>query len=170
MVKKLLYTLIFCFIAATSISQNCLCISGTKDKKNGIETVGGITGSRDFYSLNIQKKTHYEDLSLEPEYYLFLHAASTFMFSDNMLNTKGKIELLLKDNSKLILENVRCLNDPLHIGVCIAFDVAVTKEQMETIAKNPIVVFSAFDILTTSFSERKQKRQQKIVNCLLNMD
>jgi len=53
-------------------------------------------------------------------------------------------------------------------GFTIAFSAIVTKEQLEIISRNPIVTFSAFNILTTSFKEKKQKEQQKIIDCLLN--
>ena len=168
MIKKILFALFFYSIAVTSIAQNCRGISVIKDKNNGTETKSGITNSTDFYSLLIHKETNNKDLSLEPKYSFLLNAASRVVLSDSIINTTGIIELLLKDKSKLVLENAKCFNNPMPFGFCIAFSVIVTKEQLEVISKNPIVTFSAFNILKTSFKENKQKEQQKIINCLLN--
>jgi len=168
MIKNLLFTLIFSCIVATTIAQNCSCVSSAKDKKTGKVTTTGITNSSDFYSLLIQKETNFKDLDLVPKYNLLLNAASRIVLSDSIVNSVGLIELLLKDNSKLILENARCFNNPMPFGFCIAFSATVTKEQLEIISKNPIETFRAFDILKTSFNERRQKEQQKIINCLLN--
>ena len=166
-IKKLLFTLIFCCITVTSIAQNCRGVSVSKDKNNGTETKSGITNSNDFYSLLIFKETNNGDIGSEPKYSLLLNAASRVVLSDSIVNTKGIIELLLKDNSKVILENAKCFNNPMPFGFCIAFSVTVTKEQLEIILKNPIVTFSAFDILKTSFKERRQKELQRIIDCLL---
>ena len=168
MTRKLLYTFIFSFIAATCIAQNCSCISGTKDKQKGIETRGGITNTKDFYSLLIQKETNYKDLSEGPKYYLLLNAASRVVLSDSIVNTKGTIELLLNNSTRLTLDSAKCFNNQMPFGFSIAFIVTVTRDQLEIISKNPIVTFSAFGILSTSFKEKKQKEQQKIISCLLN--
>ena len=167
MIRNLIFTLIFSCIAVTTIAQNCFCVSTAKDKESGKITTTGIVNSSDFYSLLIQKETNFKDLDLTPKYNLFLNAASRVVLSDSIVNTVGVVELLLKDNSKLILENAKCFNNPMPFGFCIAFSVTVTKEQLEIISKNPIETFRAFDILKTSFNERRQKEQQKIVNCLL---
>jgi len=168
MIKNVLFTLIFYSVAVTTIAQNCSCVSTAKDKKTGKETTTGIVNSTDFYSLLIQKETNKNDSDFETKYNLFLNAASRIVLSDSMTNTKGIIELLLNDNSKLILENATCFNNPMPFGFCIAFRVDITKEQLEIISRNPIVTFRAFDLLNTSFNERRQKEQQKIANCLLN--
>ena len=168
MTKALLFTLIFCCIAMTTNAQNCREVSVSKDKNSGKVTKSGITNSSDFYSLLIFKETNSNDLSLEPKYSFLLNAASRVVLSDSLVNSSGVIELLLRDNSKLILENAKCFNNQMPFGFCIAFSVIASKEQMEIISKNPIVSFSAFGILTTTFKERKQKEQQKIINCLLN--
>ena len=52
-------------------------------------------------------------------------------------------------------------------GFCIAFTVDITEEELKIISENPIATFNAFGILSTSFKGRKQKEQQKIINCLL---
>jgi len=170
MIKNILFTLTFYSVVVTVIAQNCSCVSAAKDKETGAETKTGIVNSSDFYSLLIQKEINNNDLSLEPKYSLLLNAASRIILSDSIVNTKGIIEILLKDNSKLILENATCFNNPMPFGFCIAFKVSVTKEQLEIIANNPIVSFRAFDILKTSFNERRQKEQQKIANCILKLN
>jgi hypothetical protein len=170
MVKRSLLILSFCCIVATSTAQNCSCISGGKDKKSDKETWTGITNSTDFYSLLIQRENNYKDLTLEPKYTLLLNAASRIVLSDSLVNTKGEIVLLLKDNSELILEDAKCFNNPMPFGFCVAFSVSVSREQLEIISKNPIVTFTAFGILRTSFKERKQNEQQKIINCLLQRE
>jgi hypothetical protein len=168
MIKNIIFTLIFYSVAVTTIAQNCSCVSTAKDKKTGKETTTGIVNSSDFFIFFIQKETNTNDLDLEPKYLLLLNAASRIVLSDSLVNTKGVIELILKDNIKLILENATCFNNPMPFGFCIAFRASVTKEQLEIIANNPIVTFRAFDLLNTSFNERRQKEQQKIANCLLN--
>ena len=101
-------------------------ISGTKDKKTGIETKGGIVNSKDFYSLLIQKiidaKKHNNSLN----YSLFLNAASRVMLSDSMLLTKGDFELLLANGQKIVWENAKCFNDPMGFGGSIGFQVEIT--------------------------------------------
>jgi len=168
MIKNTLLTLVFYSVVMTTIAQNCSCVSTAKDKKTGTETTTGIVNSSHYYSLLIQKETNSKDLDLEPKYKLFLNAASRYVLSDSIVNSVGVIELLLKDNSKLILENAKCFNNPMPFGFCVAFTVGITKEQLGIIASNPIISFRAFDILETTFKERQQKEQQKIVNCLLN--
>ena len=168
MIKKFLFTILFCSITATLTAQNCRGISISRDKNNGTETKSGITNSSDFYSLLIFKETNNADLSLEPKFSFLLNAASRVVLSDSIVNTEGVIELLLKDNSTLFIENAKCFNNPMPFGFTIAFSAIVTKEQLEIISRNPIVTFSAFNILTTSFKEKKQKEQQKIIDCLLN--
>jgi hypothetical protein len=168
MIKNVLFTLIFYSVIVTTIAQNCSCVSTAKDKKNGKETTIGIVNSSDFYSLLIQKETNKNDSDFEPNYSLLLNAASRIVLSDSLVNAKGEIELILKDNNKLMIENAICFNNPMPFGFCIAFKVNVTKEQLEIIANNPIVTFRVFDLLNTSFNERRQKEQQKIANCLLN--
>ena len=170
MINKFLFTFLFCSITVTLTAQNCRGISVSRDKNNGTETRSGITNSSDFYSLLIFKETNRADMSLEPKYSFLLNAASRVVLSDSIVNTKGVIELLLKNNSKLILENAKCFNNPMPFGFCIAFSVTVTKEQLEIISKNPIVTFSAFGIFSTSFKERRQKEQQRIINCLLQWE
>ncbi len=167
-IKCLLFPLIFSCAAMTTNAQNCSCVSSIKDKNTGKVTSTGITSSSDFYSLLISKENTLKELDFDMKYNLLLNAASKIVLSDSLVNTKGIIELLLKDNSKLILENAKCFNNPMPFGFCIAFSVTVTQEQLELIAKNPIVTFSAFNILRTSFNEKRQKEQQKIINCLFN--
>jgi hypothetical protein len=168
MIKNTLLTLFFYSVVVTTIAQNCSCVDTYKNKKKGTETTSGITSSNDFYSLLIQKEKNYKDLSQDIKYILLLNAASRVVLSDSITNSKGIIELQLIDNSTMVLENATCFNNPMGFGFCIAFKVIVTKEQLEIISKNPIINFSAFGILKTSFKEKSQKEQQKIVNCLLN--
>jgi hypothetical protein len=168
MTRQLFLTFIFIFIVWNAIGQNCSCISGTKDKKTGTETKGGITNSKDFYSLLIQKETNYKDTTVAPKYYLFLNAASRVVLSDSTVKSKGTFELLLHDSSKVIFNDATCFNNQQSFGFSVGFTVWVTKEQLEIISKNPIVTLTAFGILTTSFKEKKQKEQQTIATCLLS--
>ena len=96
-----------------------------------------------------------------------MNVASRVVLSDSIVNSKGQVELLLKDNSKLLLENAKCFNNQMPFGFCIAFTVDITEEELKIISENPIATFNAFGILSTSFKGRKQKEQQKIINCLL---
>ena len=168
--KKIVFTLIFYFIAATAIAQYCSCISETKDPKSETETKSGTTKSSDSYSLVIQKETSSNNLNKNSTYFLSLDANSKNFFSSNLTNNKGKIELLLKDKSKLVLENAKCFYNPVTSGFCFTFGAVVSREQLEIILLNPIVTFSAFDILKTTFKEKKQREQQIIISCLLSED
>ena len=166
MTKKILLTLIFCCITATSIAQYCACISVIQNN-DGTETKSGVVRSNDAYSLSIRKVINNSEQSFNPEYYLALHVSSRAIPLNSSMKTKGKVELLLKDKSKLVLENARYIYDPIASGTCV-FSVSVNKEQMEILLVNPIVTFSALGIIKTSFKEKKQLEQQIIVSCLLN--
>jgi hypothetical protein len=160
-------------ISLTTISvftwgQNCSCISRTKDKKTGIETVGGLTNSRDFYSLLIQKKMSSENDSAAPTYFLSLVAASRVLLTDSMLKTKGTIVLKLTDNSLTTIDNVTYMNDPMGLKGSLGFQCEVREDVIQTLSQNPIVLFTVEGILKTFFVPKKQKEQQKIYTCLLN--
>ena len=170
MMKRIILTLLFYSFVATSVAQYCSCIAETKDEKLGTETKSGTTKSNDGYTLLIQKEKNYMNPSKEPTYFLSLDAASRSIFSNNLMNKKGKIELILKNKSKIILENAKSFYNPVVSGLCITFGATITKEQLQTILINPIVTFSAFGVVKTSFKEKKQREQQIIVNCLLSED
>ncbi len=150
-------------ITFNSFGQGCGLVSGTKDKKTGIETTGGIVNSKDFYSLLIQKKLDPND-SLN--YFLFLHAASRVILSDSLINSKGTFELFLLNGEKIEIENAECQNEPLGLGASIGFTVKTTEEIMQKLIENPIQKIKVFGILETEFAPNKQKQQQKILICL----
>ena len=149
------------------IGKNCYCISGGKNKKDSTETQGGITSSKDHYSLLINKVTNYKDTTVPAKYYLSLNAASKVLLSDSMTNSKGNFDLLLADSNKVTFTGAKCFNTPSGFADAIGFQILLTEEQMKIIAANPIVTVTAFGILRTSFAPKKQIEQQKIVNCLL---
>jgi hypothetical protein len=165
--KPLLFTLIFYFLAATAGAQYCSSISIAIDPKTETETKAGTVKSRDGYSLLIQKETN-PNLNKEPIYYLSLNATLSSAFFNSKINDKGKIELLLKDQTKLMLENAKCIYNPISSGFGVVFGSTITKEQLEILLINPIVTFNAFGFLQTSFNEKKQREQQIIASCLLN--
>ena len=165
--KQTLTILLLTSMTYSSIGQNCFCISGTTDKKTGIETVSGITNSKDFYSLMIQKEIHSNDTTIKPKYILYLNAASRVLLTDSMLKTKGTMTLKLLDNSTVTYENVSYFNNPLFVCCSIGFQVYITEEQLKTMVSNPIVSITVLNSLTTSFNGRRQKEQMKIINCLL---
>lgn len=167
MKRQLLLTLILIFTTANCFGQKCSCISGTRDKKTGVESRGGITTSDDYYSLLFQKETNYKDSTVSPKFSLLLNAASRVVFPDSIVGAVGKIELLLSNNSKLNIENARYFNNPMPFGFCIAVSVNMTKGQLEIISKYPIATFTTLPILTTKFAVEGQKKQQKIITCLL---
>jgi len=167
MIKKIVFTFIFCCIAATCVAQYCSCISVTK-KNTGTETKCGTVKSNDGFSLLFQKEINPSDSIAKPVYYLSLEGKSKSAFSNSLIKDKGKIELFLKDKTKIVLEKARSFYNPISSGFGIIFGATVTKEQLEKILINPIVTFSAFDIVKTSFKEKKQMEQQIIVSCLLN--
>jgi len=166
MVRKIVFTFIFCFLTATSVAQYCSCISVTK-KNTGTETKSGTVKSNDGFSLLFQKEINSSDSIAKPVYYLSLEGTSRTAFSNSLIKDKGKIELFLKDKTKIVLEKARSLYNPISSGFGIIFGATITKEQLEIILVNPIVTFSAFDVLKTSFKEKKQMEQQIIVSCLL---
>lgn len=161
---------VFTFVLLTlfafnSFGQGCGLVSGTTDKKTGIETIGGVVNSKDFYSLLIQKKLDPND-SLN--YKLFLNAASRVMLSDSLINSKGTFELYLTNGDRIVIENAKCENDPLGFGASVGFTVITTEETLMQIIEHPIQKVKVFGILETEFSPRKQKQQQKIMTCLKN--
>jgi len=167
MKRQLLLTLILIFTTANCFGQKCSCISGTRDKKTGVEYRGGITSSDDYYSLLFQRETNYKDSTVSPKFSLLLNAASRVVLPDSIVSAVGRIELLLSNNSKLNIENARYFNNQMPFGFCISVSVNLTKEQLEIISKYPIVTYTALHILTTSFVVKEQKKQQKIATCLV---
>jgi len=162
--KKNLFILLFLSLGATAIAQYCSCISVAINKNDGTVTKSGAIKSSDAYSLHIQKEIN----NSETTYYLSLDATSRTMFSNSLTNNKGKIELFLKDKSKIVLENAKCLYNPVASGFSVTFGAVITKEQLEIILSNPIASFSALGMIKTSFTEKKQREQQIIISCLLN--
>jgi len=162
---------LFLIFSLTSISvltwgQSCSCISGIKDKEKGVEIVSGITNTSDYYVLLVQKIMNYEDTTISPKYRLFLNVPTKVLFSDSSLKTFSTIELKLLDNSKLILDNVEYKNNPLGDYCTLGFWVYVTEETIKTLSINPIVTITVKDIISSSFTSKRQKEQQKIYNCL----
>jgi len=163
--KQVFAITILTLLSINLFGQGCGLVSGTKDKKTGIETKGGVVNSKDFYSLLIQKKLDPND-SLN--YRLFLNAASRVMLSDSLLNSKGTFELFLTSGERIVIDNAECENDPLGFGASIGFTVMATEETLMQIIEHPIQKVKVFGILETEFSPRKQKQQQKIMTCLKN--
>jgi len=162
----------FCFFIlfimwADSFGQDCRGVSGKKNQEQRIEIFTGITNSEDFYSLLIQKEINLGNAGT-PKYILYLNAASKVLLSDSVLDSKGSIEMQLLDGSKVIYENAKAYNNPLGYCCMLGFKVYLPEEEIKIFAENPIVTFKAFRILTTTFSTKKQKEQQRIINCLLN--
>lgn len=166
------HTLLTTLLTLTSIfssGQNCSLISGTKDKKTGTETIGGITSSKDFYSLLIHKKLNHVDKSIKSSYTISLNAASRVLLSDSVLNTKGTFEFLLLDNSTVTVKNVTYMNNPMGQCCALGFQAEVEEDQIKLLANSPIVTLKVKEILlTTSFAPKKQKQQQIICGCLLS--
>ncbi|HQW22888.1 MAG TPA: hypothetical protein PLI47_06285 [Bacteroidia bacterium] len=167
MTRQLLYIYFLIAISVNCIAQNCSCISGTKKKKDSTKTWGGITSSKDFYSLLINRVVNYEDTTIASKYYLSLSAASRVLLSDSITKSKGSFELLLADSSKVTFEGAECLNNPAGFAGAIGFQILLTEEQIKIISTNPIVTLTAFGILRTSFDPQKQNEQKRIVTCLL---
>lgn len=166
------HTLLTTLLTLTSIfssGQNCSLISGTKDKKTGTETIGGITSSKDFYSLLIHKKLNHVDKSIKSSYTISLNAASRVLLSDSVLNTKGTFEFLLLDNSTVTVKNVTYMNNPMGQCCSLGFQAEIEEDQIKLLANSPIVTLKVKEILlTTSFAPKKQKQQQIICGCLLS--
>jgi hypothetical protein len=165
-IRQLFFILVSSFYYFDSIGQNCHCISGTKDKNKGTETLGGLTSSADFYSLLFQKEINRKDTTVKPRYNLFLNVASRVLLSDSMLKTRGVMEVRLLDNSIMKYDSVSFHNNPLGFCCTIGFNVSLTEEEFKMIGTNPIVTLTVLDV-KTSFADKKQKEQQKIINCLI---
>jgi len=163
--RQIFVITILTLLSINLFGQGCGLVSGTKDKKTGIETKSGVVSSKDFYSLLIQKKLDPND-SLN--YRLFLHAASRVILSDSLINSKGTFELYLTNGERIVIENAECENDPLGFGASIGFTVMTTEETLMQIIESPIQKVKVFGMLETEFSRGKQKQQKKILTCLKN--
>jgi len=162
--------LLITFVILTSLTygQNCFGISGTKDKEKGTETLGGVTNTRDYYSLLIQKIINYRDTTEPHKYRMFYNVASKHQFTDNMLNTLGTIELKLTNDSIIVIDSVEYQNSPLGFGPTLGFMFYVSEEIIKTLANYPIESISAKDVLKPSyFTKMRKKEQTKIFKCLL---
>jgi|GEM_PF-1564498 len=167
MLKQIICVLSFVIVSLSVNGQNCSLISGKKDKQRGIETVSGITTSKDFYSLMIQKELNYADTSISPKYLLFLNAASRVQFTDSILNTTGTLQLKLLDGSAINVEGVSFINNPLGFCCTLGFKANVSEDVVQALAANPIVTLGVMNMLSTNFEPKKQKEQQRIYSCLL---
>jgi hypothetical protein len=161
-------TLLIVMFASNSFSQNCRLVSKTRNKETGIETRGGITNSKDFYSLLIHKTYDPSNPKDSLNYIVSLSAASKVQLTDSMVNSKGKFELTLSNGEKVIWKNATCFNSPAGLSGAIGFQIQITEKQISKIMIHPIFKIKAFDILETEFAPNKQKQQQKIVDCLIN--
>jgi len=162
--------LIILMVALTSLSygQNCFCISGTKDKEKGIETVGGVTNTKDYYSLLIQKIMYYRDTTESNKYRMLYNVASKVQFSDSLLNTLGTVELKLINGLTIIIDSVKYQNSLLGFGPTLGFWFNVSEETIRTLSNNPIESISIKDLLAPShFTKKRIKEQTKIFKCLL---
>ena len=169
-VGNVILLLFFLIISSNLVqAQNCSCISGKMNKEKSSETISGIATSKDFYSLLISKELNYADTIIEAKYFLSLVAASRVLLTDSMLQTKGKINLKLRDNTEMLIDNVKYMNNPLGFQGALGFQATITEEQVKTLSTNPIITLIVPEIhLTTDFSSKKQKEQQKIYTCLIN--
>lgn len=162
--------LLVLLIALTSLSygQNCFCISGTKDKEIGIETVGAVTNTRDYYSLLIQKIMNYRDSTVSHKYRMLYDVASKDQFTEDMLYTLGIVELKLTNESTIVIDSVKYQNSPLGFGPTLGFWFYVSEATIRTLSNYPIESISVKDVLIPShFTKKKIKEQVKIFKCLL---
>lgn len=168
-ITKILLTVVtVTFLSSVTVGQNCSAISGTKDKKKGYEAYGGVTNTKDHYSLLIQK-INYTDSIITAPYLFFLNAATRVLFNDSILNTFGTFELKLTDGSTIEIDSVRFQNNPLGFCCTLGFQAnSITEEIIIRLSQTPIETIKVKGILTTSFSPKKQKEQQTIFTCLLN--
>ena len=172
-VKKVSNVILFLFFLITSSSlvqaQNCSCISGKMNKEKSSETISGIANSKDFFSLLIAKELNYADATIEPKYSMSLVAASRVLLTDSLLQTKGHFKLKLSNNIEMLIDNVEYMNNPLGFQSALGFQASMTEEQIMTLSTNPIITLIVPEIhLTTDFSSKKQKEQQRIYSCLIN--
>ena len=165
--KPILTILILLSVILNTEAQNCSCISKSKNKKQGTESLGGMVSSKDFFTLLINKTIATKDGTNDLQYSLLLHAASRVILSDSMINATGQFELTLTDGSTVKWDGAHSYNDPLGFGNSIGFSIHLSKAQIEVVSKTPIVSMTIFGILTTEFSKANQKEQIRIVNCLL---
>ena len=169
--RKNLMTITLVFLSITMTGQNCFCISGTKNKKTGIETVGGVTNTRNYFSLLVQKIMDGNDKTKTYEYRFLYHVPSDFLLTDSMLNTYGTIELMLIDKTPIIIDSVEYQNNPLGFGPTVGFWFYVSEETINTLSSNPIEYISVINILApSSFTRKRQKEQMRIYSCLLKRE
>jgi hypothetical protein len=155
-------------LISLSYGQNCFCISGTKDKEKGIETVGGVTNTKDYYSLLIQKIMNYRDTTESYTYRMLYNVASKDQFTEDMLKTLGTVELKLTNESTIVIDSVEYQNSPLGFGPTLGFWFYVSEETIKTLSNYPIESISVKDVLRPShFTKKRKKEQTKIFKCLL---
>ncbi len=155
-------------VSVYSHGQSCSCISGKRDKEKGIEVVGGVTNTRDYYGLLVQKIMNYNDTTLAPKYRLFFNVATKVLFSESTLETFGIMELKLTDSTTIVLDSVEYQNNPLGFCCTLGFWVYISEENIKRLSENPIVTITVDDILSSSFKPKRQREQQKIYKCLLD--
>lgn len=150
------------------VGQNCSCISSNTDKKVGTKTFDGLTNTEHSFGFLIRKQVNITDTTIAPKYVIFLHAASSWLFTDSILNTQGTFELQLLDQSTMIIDSVKYSNNPWGLIPSLGFLASLTENQIRMLSQNPIVTLTVKGILKTGFSDRKIRKQQRIFSCLLN--
>ncbi len=151
-----------------SFGQRCFCISSTKDKEKGIEIAGGVTNTKDYYALLIQKIIYYKDTTKPCKYRMLYNVASKYQFSDSMLNTFGTVELKLTNDSTILIDSVKFQNSPLGFGPTLGFWFYIPEETIKTLSNYPIEYISVKNIVPPSYFTKKRKKEQiRIFKCLL---
>lgn len=151
-------------------AQRCGCIGGGTDMNTGDINALGYIELNDTSSLAFFKPLNNIDSIRREGYFVTLNIDNKY---DNIvvLNRIGQFEINLKDNSKIIWNDVRFFNGSIgnqgNEKKIIMFSCTITEEQMRNISENPVVNLTAFGKFSYNLNEKTQKRQLKIVNCLI---
>jgi len=161
------FVLLYCFQVK---AQRCGCIGGGSDMDTGNMDALGHIELNDTSSLAFFKPLNNIDSIRRGVYFIMLSIDNTY---DNVVisNRTGQFEINLKDNSKIIWNDVRYFSGNIIIKgknqKKSLFSCTITEEQMRNISEYPIVSLTAYGNFSYNLNKKTQKKQLKIVNCLI---
>jgi hypothetical protein len=148
-----------------SVGQNCHENFDPKTEIGGLIIAGGTISSNENYTLVIQKEYYFQNKLVPPKFHFYL--SSNFKLSDTIPINTGKIKFQLQDSSIITYDSIVFHNVQKPYGRTLGFEMYPTENQMRVFVNNPVVSITVFDNLKTTFKIKQQRKQQKIVYCLL---
>lgn len=166
--KKILIigiVILFCF---HSEAQRCGCIGGGKDFSNGDINALGILTANDSCTFTFQKPLNNIDSTKNRYNYYFSLSLKNIAETKFTPDDIRQFEIELRDSSIIIWNNVKFKKySYIKKFSNYEFRCIINEEQLKAISEIPIISITTFGKFKTSFDKKIQKKQIKIVNCII---